>query len=179
MLNVGRRGFTLVELLVVLAIGTLLAAVVIPSLIGSVDQSRVEESAESLGGVADAVASMRKDMGQYPQLLTHLSDPVTSAHTGLCGASYADPSLWTGPYLNRTIPTTGLPLPIGTADNVLGYTAGPPLLWINLPGVRHEDARALDRRVDADGDSVGGAIRWGSVVSGLVDLSYVIPVRPC
>ncbi len=177
MLSVVRGGFTLVEILVVLAIGIVLTVAVLPSVIGAMDQTHVEQSAESLHALGEAISAMRKDVGQYPGLLSDLSGPVGG--TDLCGNALAT-GAWTGPYLDRTVPSTGLPLPIGTASNALAYTAGPPLLWITIQGARHEDALALNAEVDDDGGgSAGGAIRWGAATNGVVDLSYVRPVRPC
>ena len=78
------------------------------------------------------------------------------------------------------MPTTGLPLSIGTARDLLAYTAGPPVLHVQLDDVSHADARSLNRELDADADSAAGAVRWGAVsATGVVLLTYVRPVRSC
>lgn len=183
MLSVGRDGFTLVEILVVLAIGIVLAVAVLPGMIGAMDQSRVEQSAKSFHAMGEAIGSMWTDMEQYPGSLSDLSGPLGA--TDLCGDAYASPGDWTGPYLSRTVAATGLPLPIGTAGNTLTYSELPALapeeylLEITVAGASHEDARVLNAEVDADADSAAGAIRWGPVSNGVVDLSYVRPVQPC
>lgn len=181
MLRVRAGGFTLVEILVVLAIGLLLAAAVLPSLIGGVDQSRVEESAGSLDGIAEAIGSMFDDVGRYPGSLSHLTTPIVGTDTDICGNQYgADAQSWAGPYLNRAVSTGGLVLPIGQARDAMSYTAAPPLLRIHVDSVTHRDVRALDDHVDADADSLGGAIRWGPVSgSGLAELFFVRPVQSC
>lgn len=185
MLSAGRGGFTLVEILVVLAIGIVLAVAVLPSVIGAMDQSRVEQSAKSFHAIGEAIGSMWGDVEQYPGSLSDLSGPLGA--TDLCGNAYANPGDWTGPYLSRTVPATGLPLPIGTANNTLTYTEVVPpdpnpeyMLWVTVEGASHEDALALNAEVDDDGgDSAAGAIRWGAPTDGVVDLSYVRPVQPC
>ena len=176
-----RRGLTLVEILVVLAIGLVLAVAVLPGIIGSVDEARVDESAESLEGIVEAMTSMWEDTQRFPGLLTHLTTPIAAGDSDICGTNYGgDAASWAGPYLNRTIPTSGLVLPIGVARNTLSYTASPPLLRIHVDSVSHEDARTMNAAVDADADSIGGAVRWGPVSgSGLVELFYVRPVPSC
>lgn len=182
MLSHGRSGFTLVEILVVLAIGIVLAVAVVPTVIGAVEQSRVEESAKSFRSLGEAIGSMWQDMEQYPALLSDLSGPLGA--TDLCGTAFTAAN-WTGPYLNRSVPATGLPLPIGTANNTLTYTEQPQpnpteyLLEITVEDAAIEDARALQAEVDDDDDATAGAIRWGTETDGLVDLSYVRPVQPC
>lgn len=181
MLSPRRGGFTLVEVLVVLAIGIVLAAAVIPSLIGGVDRSRVNETAASFEAIARAVTAMFEDTGRYPGQLSHLTEPIAANQTGACtpltqyGAAAAN---WAGPYLDRTVPATGLPLPIGVARNQIGHSAGPPVLLITVDDVEERDALALNAKMDADNSANAGAIRWGAVDgSGLTELVYARPVR--
>lgn len=176
----------MVEVLVVIAVGVILAAAIIPSLIGSLDRSRVEESAESLAGIAEAVGNMYADVDLYPGRLSHLTTPVGAGDADLCGpvtgSTYAGAAAaWAGPYLNRSAPATGLPLPIGVAQDVLTYDETvSPLLTITIDDVSHTDAVALNRAVDADDDAAAGAVRWGAVsTTGVVVLSYVRPVQEC
>lgn len=182
MLSFGdRAALTLIELLLVLAIGVILAATVVPALIGGLDRTRVDESAASLAALGDAIGSMHLDTNRYPGRLSHLSDPVSAVDSDVCGILYgAAATAWAGPYVDRGIAATGVPLPIGVARNLLSYLAAPPRLRIHVDSVSHEDARALNLQLDADADSLGGAIRWGPVSgSGLVELFYVRPVRSC
>lgn len=176
-----RRGFTLVEVLVVLAIGIVLAAAFLPSLLGGADRARIDESAASLAALGAAIGNMHDDVARYPGRLSDLAAPIGAAGTDLCGTAYgATTTSWNGPYVERSIPTTGLPLPIGTARDQLAYTAGPPILHIQVDDVGHADARALDAEIDADADSLAGAVRWGPVsATGVVVLSWVRPVRAC
>ena len=84
------QGFTLVELLVVLAILGLLIALVAPAMIrqlGSAKHKIAEQSIERLSGVLDLY---RLDVGDYP-----------STASGLAGLNEnsANVSGWNGPYL--------------------------------------------------------------------------------
>lgn len=175
-----RSGFTLVEILVVLAVGLLLAAAFVPAMIGWLDRTRIDESAASLAGIAVAAASMWRDTGRYPGSLSHLTTPIAVGQTDICGATFgAAAANWAGPYLNRFVPTTGLPLPIGVARDVLTRIDPPPawLLVVSIDDVSHEDAVALNRKVDADDSATAGAVRWGTITDGAVVLDYMIPIR--
>lgn len=175
-----RRGFTLVEILVALAIGIVLAAAVLPSLIGGVDRSRVTETAESLRGISQAMTAMYEDVGQYPGRLSHLTAGITTDAISGCGGQYgAAAATWAGPYLNRTVPTAGLPLPSGVARDALTFVAGPPpVLRIHVDNVTERDALELNRMLDGDADAAAGGVRWGAVdASGLTELIYARPVR--
>lgn len=88
----GRRdsGFTLLELLVVLAILGLLAAVVGPQVIRYLGSSKTQTAAVQAKNIAAALNLYRLDMGGYP-----------SQAEGLRALVKAPPSatFWNGPYL--------------------------------------------------------------------------------
>ncbi|HYZ48702.1 MAG TPA: type II secretion system major pseudopilin GspG [Sphingomonas sp.] len=86
----GERGFTLLELLVVLAILGLLAAVVGPQVIRYLGTSKTQTAAVQAKNIAAALNLYRLDMGGYP-----------SQAEGLQALVKAPPSatLWNGPYL--------------------------------------------------------------------------------
>jgi general secretion pathway protein G len=93
------RGFTLLEMLVVLVIIGLLAGLVGPRLFSKVDQSKVTTAQTQVKLLRGAVESMRLDIGRYPtaeeglQLLVKApSDPVLA-------------SRWRGPYLDGSVPS--------------------------------------------------------------------------
>ncbi len=61
-----KRGFTLTELLVVVAIIVLLTAIVIPNLPGRVAKARMQAAENQIGEIEAALASYHADFGTYP-----------------------------------------------------------------------------------------------------------------
>jgi general secretion pathway protein G len=93
-----RRGFTLIEVLVVIAVIAMLAALVAPNVfqhVGTAKDATARSQIELLGAALDAY---RLDNGRYP-----------STDQGL-EALQAEPSLqplpsnWRGPYLRKAVP---------------------------------------------------------------------------
>lgn len=82
-----RQGFTLIELIVVMAIIALLASVVAPRYFRSVDNAREASLRTSLNVMRDAIDKYLGDRGRYPDSLDELvqrgyirqipQDPVT------------------------------------------------------------------------------------------------------
>ncbi|HEX9446139.1 MAG TPA: type II secretion system major pseudopilin GspG [Candidatus Binatia bacterium] len=91
----GSDGFTLVELLVVMVIIGLLAALVLPNYIGQGDKARVKTALAQIQLLSTALDSYRLDVGRYPTTdegLVALRQKPTSADR------------WDGPYLQKDIP---------------------------------------------------------------------------
>ena len=88
----GEHGFTLVELLIVLAILGLLAAIAVPQLMKSFERAKVDATRiqiDKLGGILDLY---RLEVGQYPTEQDGLRALVEAP---------AQPGGWNGPYLKN------------------------------------------------------------------------------
>lgn len=89
------RGFTLLELLVVLVILGLLVGYVAPRYFGQVGKSEVKVARAQIKALEDALDQYRLDVGRYPTTDQGLSALFTQP---------AGESRWQGPYLKKAVP---------------------------------------------------------------------------
>lgn len=69
-----RRGFTLIELMVVLAIIATLVSIALPRYFGSVERSKEVTLMQSLEVMRDAIDKFYSDNGRYPEVIGDLVD---------------------------------------------------------------------------------------------------------
>jgi general secretion pathway protein G len=86
------QGYTLTEILVVMAIIGLIAAVLTPGLIGQLGRARAKSAQMQLETIAAAVEVFRSDVGRYPTDAEGLN-ALMAEPGGTDG--------WTGPYLKN------------------------------------------------------------------------------
>ncbi|HEY7566444.1 MAG TPA: type II secretion system major pseudopilin GspG [Gemmatimonadaceae bacterium] len=93
-----RRGFTLLELVVVIIVLGLLAAIVAPQILGRVSDARTTSAETQVTLFGTALDNYRLDNGAYPtteQGLAALREKPTRAPI---------PTNWRGPYLRKDVP---------------------------------------------------------------------------
>lgn len=90
-----RRAFTLIELLLVLVILGILAAIVVPKFSGRTEQARVTAAQAQIATFGTALDAFEVDNGFYPKGKNGLEDLVTQPR---------DTPNWKGPYLKSDIP---------------------------------------------------------------------------
>ncbi|HUH87852.1 MAG TPA: type II secretion system major pseudopilin GspG [Pusillimonas sp.] len=61
-----QRGFSLIEIMVVVVIMGVLAALVVPNVMGRPDQARVIAAKQDIGAIVQALKLYRLDHGRYP-----------------------------------------------------------------------------------------------------------------
>lgn len=81
------KGFTLLEILIVVAIIGLIASLIVPNLIGRYEKSKEEIAKAQLEMLSTAIEAFRLDIGRYPNSLDELINGN-------------DPK-WRGPYLAK------------------------------------------------------------------------------
>ena len=142
-----RPGFTLIELIVVIAIIATLASVVGPSIFGNIGDARVSAAKSQLQIFALALDSYRLDNDVYP-----------SGEQGLdalrAQPSSGEPSRnWRGPYLRQPIPLDPWGRPYLYAFPGIGNPSGYDLSSLGRDGKEGGSGE------DADITSWGGAAR--------------------
>ncbi len=89
--NNGQRGFTLVELLLVLVILALIAGLVLPGIIGKAESAKAKAASSQISRIGMSVESFYLDTGNAPSSL----DELVNEPAGVAG--------WNGPYIKNTL----------------------------------------------------------------------------
>jgi len=84
------KGFTLIEIMVVIVILALLAALVGPKLIGRSDDAKVTDTKVQIKNIETALKLYKLDNGNYPTTEQGLAALVTKPTTGLIPKNYKD-----------------------------------------------------------------------------------------
>ncbi|MDO6413610.1 type II secretion system major pseudopilin GspG [Sphingomonas sp. BIUV-7] len=92
----GEQGLTLVEMIVVLAIIALVAALIVPNIIGRPDQARVTVAQSDLRSISAALKMYRLDNGDYPTTAQGLAALVSKPGGEPAPRNYA-----AGAYLDK------------------------------------------------------------------------------
>jgi general secretion pathway protein G len=93
--SAGTRGFTLLELLVVMVILGLLASYVAPRFFAQIGKSEVSVARTQIEGFEKALDQFRIDVGRYP---------TTEEGLAALNTKPGDMAKWNGPYLKKAIP---------------------------------------------------------------------------
>jgi general secretion pathway protein G len=86
----GRNGFTLIEIMVVIVILAMLAALVGPKLMGRTDDAKAKTTGIQLKGLESALKLYKLDNGAYPGTEQGLQALVTKPTAGVIPKSYKD-----------------------------------------------------------------------------------------
>lgn len=199
-----RRGLTLIETIVAIAIIGLAAAVTVPALAGHAALENAKATAqvfESLGlslgnhnvalGNVGFIRTITAGTAEYPARLSQLvvqirSNGVTGDHK--CdGSNYSggggtsDSARWAAnaPFSSLLITRgVGVLTPLGTILDTVAKGSGNTanLVELRLDGVQTSDAENLDMVVDGSLDSTSGQLRYvGGSAAGTHLVKYVLP----
>lgn len=91
-----KRGYSLLEVLIVLSIIALIVAIVGPRLLGQLDRSKVTAARVQARALETALDTLRLDIGRYPTQEEGLSLLVKADPKRVVG--------WYGPYLGSALP---------------------------------------------------------------------------
>jgi prepilin-type N-terminal cleavage/methylation domain-containing protein len=178
-----RRAFSLMEILVAVALMVVLAAIVIPTVSGRVDDASNQRQASTLTTLAQATMTYHDQVGMWPSSLTQLTTAPTAGATNLCGNTMAakDVARWLGPYVN--FPISGN---IAIEGNTIlaalvrnpAASASPGVLQIQVQFPTSTVRAAIQTLLDTDSDPLAGVIQWtGS--DPTVTMTYNLPITGC
>lgn len=176
-----RRGFTLAEVLVAFALIAVLAAMVVPTVRGRLQDGYEDALVQEFSSLASAITAYRQDVGKYPPKLDYLT-ALPSGATDFCGRllTPADSVKWRGPYVSRIIsPTPNYT--VAQKDSVQDQLSRPgannAVIQIVINGADTTTAHDVDLKVDGTVNKTSGTLVWGVSGSGTT-MSYSIPTRP-
>lgn len=183
-----RAGFTLIEVLVVIGILAILAAIILVPMQRRQREAEATALARTLDAVAEAVMEYRTDVRRYPPTLTLLTTAPTVANTDLCGrtlpASFV--ANWRGPYLERSVTATGLRVGDATALDALEKepatftTSTVGNLLIVVQDVDSAAAVRMEETLESGATDLGaGTVRWTAGAGAMGTLRFAIPIKGC
>lgn len=201
---VRRRGFSVLEVMVSIAIIVTLAVVIVPSVDLLIEKARMDLIEDQLRKIEDGITNFRNKITTNPGRLYHLSRQITTADSSPCGAyTNQEVNAWAGtpptggPYVNEAFPDGPIKIAtFGTANPVLvrdpptkGGTQAYAFLSYTISGVTRTDAVEINERIDgsadldpAASDNLTGTIQWNAPDSaGFVTVTYrmLVPKNMC
>jgi prepilin-type N-terminal cleavage/methylation domain-containing protein len=111
-----RKGFTLPEVLVTVAIIAILAAVVVPAVTQQIGKGDQGKFVSSVQGVQTGLVSYVGDVHRFPQYLSQLVNPVLVGDpifASTATLTAVDTARWNGPYLQTDVAAVGDSLSLG------------------------------------------------------------------
>jgi prepilin-type N-terminal cleavage/methylation domain-containing protein len=160
-----RRGFSLAELLVGMAILALLAAVLIPAVTGQISKGDATRTIQDLTSIRTGVEQFVADVRRYPGRLSHLTNAITAAQRDVNGTLYPAGLVprWKGPYVTRDLAaavTTGFGGT--TVDSLvrLTYQPGVNYVTVQIAGITQPDFDRMDLEIDGAVNAATGLLRW-------------------
>jgi general secretion pathway protein G len=77
-----KKGFTLIEVIVVAAIIAILAGILVPLIFKEIDESKISRASADVRSISNAMIVMRKDTGQWPTMTNANCTPAVTVVTG-------------------------------------------------------------------------------------------------
>ena len=161
-----RAGFTLVEVLVILAILSALAAILVPTVSNQVRKADLGRVTGDFTNLRTGVEAFLVNVHRYPASIEQLVFPITTTDADINGSTYPSGlvSRWEGPYVDRQI-TAGGTLETGFGGEIQdAFTdsteSGVSYLTVTVLGIAQPEFDDLDAELDEGNGVASGRLRW-------------------
>ncbi len=131
-----QKGFSLVELLIVVAIILIIAAIAIPSLLRSRMAANEASAVGTLRSLNTACITYNSTYGGFPDNLVSMGPPPPGVNPDKTAADLVDQILSKDPAYKSGYTITYVPGPPDAIGNIVSYTLNADPLVINKTGVR-------------------------------------------
>ena len=172
MKSVSRKGFTLVELIVVIAFISILAAMIAPNAYKAVRKAKIAKSAADMKTIRSALLAYATDTGKFPDPFYFRVPGYGHRNDSNDGYNFNSPPLmanednvrgWDGPYMDK-VATSGLSHPYVAT----GYTY-PGIYWIGGTNIYRQS-------FDFDGDGTAESTNMISVQLAGLELADALAI---
>jgi prepilin-type N-terminal cleavage/methylation domain-containing protein len=153
MQNHKQSGFTLIEMVGVLAVIAILAAILVPKIFAAIDESRYNNTVASCNGVKAAVMSYFAKVGSFPAELV-AGTPNADFDQNLITDGYLEnpfsPKIGASADVKVALAAT-VPAPRFAKLDGTSVAASGTVVYIDLGSIPVADAMELSRRIDGAG----------------------------
>lgn len=167
------RGFTLAEVLVVLAIIAIMAAVLMPVLVTQLRKGDIGRIMGDMTSIRTGIETFMADVRRIPGDLTHLARPISISDTDIRGTTYP-PGLvnrWRGPYIDQQqLASDDDRYPTGFGGRIvpaLDTIVSEGVTWarVRIEGLIITEFNDIDLEFDGDPNSSTGRFRFDGTVA--------------
>jgi prepilin-type N-terminal cleavage/methylation domain-containing protein len=168
-----RSGFTLPEVLVTVAIVSVLAAIVVPTVtnqIGKGDDTNLQTNSTS---IRTGITAFVSDVRRFPGRIQHLHSAPLATDLDVAGNAYGAAAVarWRGPYMTGSLRAPVSSSPIDSVNWSLAFaidslsdtsfTAANGFVGVTLGGVASTGAALhIDSLIDGGNGNTLGNLRW-------------------
>ena len=163
-----QHGFTLMEMIGVMAVIAILASISAPSIIDAIRNAKITSFVEDSNGVRTAVAKFYEDTGNFP---VHVASNGNQNQKQLMKDTTGGIAGWDGPYLEKDLTN---PFSEAGYRGVLqqananyqfdldgdGNADTTTVSVLRIDQVSNEEARKISDIIDNDGDVTTGTAAW-------------------
>ena len=181
-----KRGFTLAEVLVTLAIIAVMAAVLLPALNSQLQKGDTGRLASDLTNIQTAAQAFVSDVHRYPANITQLTTALSLTSSPNDLTSTPIPltltAKWKGPYLTKDVVGNTAGGAIVSTFSEVPVSAGSSInfLAVTVTGVSAGDfaniENILDEGTPTAGSTTAGSIRWSSAGSSTLTF-LALPIQ--